>query len=317
MKKELDYSEQLVEEGFATFGDIERLEKDELLFNEEVFKYLFSIESHILREKTITRLQMRAKELKVYTQFNKILKAYEEEQKKEYIYDDSTIVFDGLEVDNLTTNVFKTNRFQLESNGQINEVVPKIGKFLVCYHPIVPVEKFKNYEDGTEKVKLAYFINGAWNYIVVDKSMIASPQSIIKLSDVGIAVTSETAKYLIKYLAEIENMNRDIIKTNISVSRLGWIDGKLIPYSKKYQFDNEKDFPKVYERFEERGSLEEWTEFFRERRKYNDISRIIMAGAVSSIFLKELKQSGFTIHIWRRIRIWKKCFMYGWSVYIW
>jgi uncharacterized protein (DUF927 family) len=284
-----------VNEGFTPFGDIEALEKDDLLFNEDIFKYIFGIESHILREKTIARLQVRAKELKVSTQFNRILKAYDEEQKKEYIYDGNFLTFDGLDGEN---NVFKTNRYELMPTGEIYEVVPNIGKFLVCYHPIVPIEKYRNFESGTEKIKLAYYVNNNWNYIIVEKSTIASPQSIIKLADVGISVTSETAKYLIKYLSEIENLNKDKITMSTSVSRLGWIDKKIIPYNNDYEFDNEASFPRVKERFGEAGTLKEWADFFRERRKYNDISRIIMAGAVTSILLEKLNASGFTIHVW-------------------
>lgn len=102
---------------------------------------------------------------------------------------------------------------------------------------------------------------------------------------------------MIKYLTEIENLNKDKIKTEISVSRLGWINNKLVPYDKTYEFDNAKDLPRVDERFGTSGKLEDWVEFFKERRKINNITRIIMAGAVASILLKELKQNGFTIHI--------------------
>ena len=133
---------------------------------------------------------------------------------------------------------------------------------------------------------------------MVDKSVISSSQSIIKLADLGVAVTSENAKFLIKYLCEIENLNRDKIATNCSVSRLGWFNDRLIPYDDSYQIDNEKDIPNLQEKFGTAGELSDWVEFFRERRKYNNISRIIMASAVASILLKDIKQNGFTLHIW-------------------
>lgn len=195
--------------------------------------------------------------------------------------------------------VYHSNRYMIDENNFIYEVIPDVGKILVCYHPILPIEKYKNIEDGTEKVKIGFYKNGDWNYMTVEKSTISSSQSIVKLSDFGISVTSENAKFLVKYLAEIENLNKDLIKMNISTSKLGWITDKvLMPYSDEYEFDNDKDVPDVQEKFAENGKLEDWIEFFKERRKYNSVSRIIMAGAVASILLKKIKQSGFTLHIW-------------------
>lgn len=229
---------------------------------------------------------------KRYTGFSKAYKLYKDSQQDQYVYESNFLTFNGLNENN-----YNTNRYELSSEGVIYEVVPNVGKILVCYHPIVPIQKYKSVEDGSEKIKLAYYTNYNWNYVIVDKSIISSSQSIIKLSDLGIAVNSENAKYLIKYLAEIENLNKDKIKTEISVSRLGWINDKLVPYDKTYEFDNAKDLPRVDERFGTSGDLEDWIEFFRERRKINNITRIIMAGAVASILLKTIKQSGFTIHI--------------------
>lgn len=229
---------------------------------------------------------------KRYTGFSKAYKLYKDSQQDQYVYESNFLTFNGLNENN-----YNTNRYELSSEGVIYEVVPNVGKILVCYHPIVPIQKYKSVEDGSEKIKLAYYTNYNWNYVIVDKSIISSSQSIIKLSDLGIAVNSENAKYLIKYLAEIENLNKDKIKTEISVSRLGWINDKLVPYDKTYEFDNAKDLPRVDERFGTSGNLEDWIEFFRERRKINNITRIIMAGAVASILLKTIKQSGFTIHI--------------------
>lgn len=49
-----------------------------------------------------------------------------------------------------------------------------------------------------------------------------SSRSIVKLSDWGLNISSETAKYLVKYLQQMEAMNQDRIPLCYSVSRLGW-----------------------------------------------------------------------------------------------
>ena len=214
--------------------------------------------------------------------------------------------------------IYNTNRYEITEEGFIYEIIPDIGKILVCYHPILPIEKYINIEDGTEKIKIGFYKNDEWNYMIVEKSLISSNQSIIKLSDFGISVNSENAKHLVKYLAEIENLNKDLIPINTSTSRLGWIGNDiLIPYSDKYEFDNEKDITNVKEKFAESGKLEDWINFFKEKRKYNCISRITMSAAVASILLKRIKQNGFTLHIWGQSEFRKNSCMYGRTIYIW
>ena len=289
------------------------LETREDIFNIKIFEklYRYEIEKDVDSYLKLYNEIMNACDKNRITGFKAAYKQYKDAQENQFISDSNFITFPGL-----NNNVYSTNKYEMTPDGIIYEVIPNVGRILVCYHPIVPVEKYKNIEDGMEKVKLAYYIDDCWNHIIVDKSLISSSQSIIKLSDTGIAVTSENAKFLIKYLSEIENLNRDKIKTNMSVSRLGWFNDKLMPYDKQYEFDNEKEMPNIQEKFEESGKLEDWAEFFREKRKYNNVSRIVMAGAVTSILLNKIKQSGFTIHVWGETEFGKSvCCMVAQSIF--
>lgn len=288
-------------------------ETREDIFNVKVFEKLYSYELDRNMDDFLKLHNeiMAVCQKKRFTGFKAAYKQYKDSQNSQFICDSNFISFPGL-----NNNVYNTNKYEMTPDGIIYEIIPNVGKILVCYHPIVPIEKYKNIEDGTEKIKLAYYIDENWNYIIVDKSLISNTQSIIKLSDIGIAVTSENAKFLIKYLSEIENLNRDKIKTNISVSRLGWFNNKLIPYDKSCAFDNEKDMSFFEEKFGESGTLQDWADFFRERRKYNNISRIVMASAVTSILLKDIKQNGFTVHIWGESEFGKTvCCMVGQSIF--
>lgn len=289
------------------------LETREDIFNIRIFEklYRYEIEKDLDSYLKLYNEIMNACDKNKITGFKAAYKQYKDAQENQFISDSNFITFPGL-----NNNVYSTNKYEMTPDGIIYEVIPNVGRILVCYHPIVPIEKYKNIEDGMEKVKLAYYVDDCWNYIIVEKSVISSSQSIIKLSDTGIAVTSENAKFLIKYLSEIENLNRDKIKTNMSVSRLGWFNDKLMPYDKQYEFDNEKEMPNIQEKFQESGKLEDWIEFFREKRKYNNVSRIVMAGAVTSILLNKMKQSGFTIHVWGETEFGKSvCCMVAQSMF--
>lgn len=289
MGEELD--EEILKE-FPPY-EVEELTKEEIL-GDTVINYLISLEDSADKIRAIERVKDKARELKVGTAFNNILKKRSKEDAiAKSNSEDKTLVFPELE-----SIEYVTSRYEITKKGIIYEIIPDVGRILVCYHPILPIEKYLNLDDGTEKIKIAFYKNNHWKYITVLKSVISSNQSIIKLADVGIAVTSENAKFLVKYLSEIENLNIDKIKEKRIFTQLGWFENELIPYTDKIEFDNEIEMNNVKERFGTSGKLEEWIEFFKERRKFNTISRIIMASGVASIILKGLKQNGFTVHLW-------------------
>ena len=140
----------------------------------------------------------------------------------------------------------------------------KGGYRLACYHPILPVERLFNLETGTEKMKLAYFRDHRWKTKIVDKDMIASNNKIIKLASYGIAVTSESSKNLVSYLADVENLN-DIPISN-STSKFGWQGDDFIPFDETIKFDDESRFKELADSIKMAGSLEIWLDMVKKYR---------------------------------------------------
>ena len=275
--------------------DVETLTEDDIL-SDTVMNYLVSLKDSPEKIKAIEKVKAKAREYKLTSAFNKVYKMKEKQigiQNIENSSDGNQVMFPEI-----SQVLYNSNRYEITKDGVIFEKIPDLGSVLVCYHPILPIAKYKNLEDGSTKIKLAYYIKNKWEYVIVDKTTISNTQSIVKLSDVDIDVTSENARFLIKYLAEMQYLNKDKMETHTSISRLGWFGDVLAPYSDKYEFDNEREMPDIKEKFGESGNLEEWINFFKERRKYNSVSRIVMASAVASILLKKIKQPGFTLHIW-------------------
>ena len=227
------------------------------------------------------------------TGFDKNYKLYKESKKEKYIFSNNSIV-----VSELDNRLYNLGKYEVTEDNFIYEIVPNVGKILVSYQLVLPVSRYINIEDGLEKIKIGFLVEDEFKTLIVDRSIISSSQSIIKLSDMGLSVTSENSKLLVKYLAEIENLNRNIIPVYKSVSRMGWFNDKLIPYANDYEFDNERELPKIKEKFSSNGNLEDWVNFFKDRRKYNPISRIVMAAGLASILLDKIKQNGFTLHVW-------------------
>ena len=78
---------------------------------------------------------------------------------------------------------------------------------VACYHPIMPVQRLVNIDTGIHKVKLAFSLGRRWGSVIEDRNVISDSRSIIGLSKYGIMVNSETSKPLVRYLADVEQLN--------------------------------------------------------------------------------------------------------------
>ena len=98
---------------------------------------------------------------------------------------------------------------------------------IICRHPIMPIQRLVNIDTGEERLKIAYKKGRVWRTIIVEKSVLASSNSILQLAANGVLVNSENAKALSTYLLEIEQLNYEEIPEQKSVSRMGWVNTDL------------------------------------------------------------------------------------------
>lgn len=170
---------------------------------------------------------------------------------------------------------------------------------LACYHPVLPIERLKNLETGEEQIKLAYKRNGVWNEIIVPKTMIISASKIVALSGRGISVTSENARYLVRYLADVENANEDYINVQYSSSKLGWIKGGFIPYDTQIVFDGDSRFRQLFESIAEHGSRALWMEHIKKLRKRGRIEvKFMLAASFASVLIGIVGGLPFFVDLW-------------------
>ncbi len=169
-----------------------------------------------------------------------------------------------------------------------------------CPHPIMPVRRLVNIDTGLEKLELAYQRGGVWKKHIFDKSTISDARSIIKLSDFGVSVNSDTAKYLVKYLGELESLNYERLPSANSVGRLGWIDGfGFSPYVENLVFDGRDEFRDRFGCVHTRGSFEAWLDLCRAIRGCEGVpTRIVLAAAFASVLVKPCGCLPFLLHLW-------------------
>lgn len=182
--------------------------------------------------------------------------------------------------------------------------ITSLNKFgdevVACNHPVLPVQRLVNIDTDTEKLKLAYKKkNGRWRTLIADKRTLASANSIVSLSEYGIAVNSENAKYLVKYLTDVENYNIDVIPEINSVGRLGWIDGYgFSPYVDDLVFDGDVSFKSAFESVGGKGRYEKWIGLAEKIRKGGVMGRILLAASFASVLVKPCNALPFFVHLW-------------------
>ena len=172
---------------------------------------------------------------------------------------------------------------------------------LACPHPILPAEVITNVEDGTQKVKIAFKRSGKWQEHIVPKVVVANRSKIPELAGVGVAVTSETAKSLVRYLAEVEQLNLEVIPEIRATAKMGWCEDGFMPYSSDLAFDKDGRFDGLFDTLNESGSKSKWFDFVKELRNGNRIEpRLVLAASFASVLIKPCGLLPFWVDIWGR-----------------
>lgn len=272
-------------------------DKKEILA-EEVFIEIFEQEDAIKRVQLLLSFQDRAKELGVKGQFDTMVKAFEKAEKETNKKKNRTLL------ENWTNFTGKYDAMKCGSWMCSDDGIRIFSKdysndVICCYHPILPIGRLKNLETGEEQIRLAYKRNHAWREITVQKDIISSASKIVSLSKLGVSVTSENAKLLVKYLSDVENLNDDNIPVQQSSSKLGWIGEGFIPYDSEIVFDGDLQFTQVYESIREHGNWNEWLEHVRKLRRTGRAEiKFSIAASFASVLVGKLGVLPFIVDLW-------------------
>lgn len=268
------------------------------ILSDEVFVEIFEQEDLIEKTKMIVACQDRAKTLKVKQQFDSLLKAYSTVNKEISKRNSGTML------ENWTNFTGKYDNMKCGSWLAADDGIKTFNKdydneVVVCYHPILPIGRLKNLETGEEQIKLAYKRNHRWTEITVPKDLISSASKIVSLSKLGVSVTSENAKLLVKYLSDVENLNDDDIPLQRSTSKLGWIGADFIPYDTDILFDGDLQFKQLYESIRQQGDYSEWLSHVKELRKRNRMEiKFFLAASFASVLVGMLGALPFIVDLW-------------------
>ena len=196
----------------------------------------------------------------------------------------------------------KCGEYLCDEYGGIYRQSEQFGRVEICSHPIMPVKRVVSVDNGRAKLELA-FCRGkdGWTRLIVPKTCVASAQKIIDLADQNIAVTSENARELVRYLSTIESLNYDELPTQLSTSHLGWLpNGEFAPFAEDVVYDgNSEEYQRIFNNFVPYGDEEKWMEIARTVRAGKSVAaRIALAASFAAPLVKFCGDLPFIIHLW-------------------
>lgn len=290
-----DLGEKLLEAGFGQ-EEIEDLDKASIL-NKDTFDSIFLIDDQVARTSRLVQLQEKARELGCIRSFDKLLKAYQTQYVQSFKQRGSNVI----KFTNSPINDLKCGKWDCTDMG-VSKTIMGTGMIpqtiIACPHPILPTARLINVDDNTEKIELAFYKDGKWQHLTVDRNTIANKSNIINLSNRGIEVNSENAKDLVNFLAEIISLNIDSIPVSKSIDRVGWVENEFAPYIDGIKYDGDLAFKDLYEAIKEKGNYDMWKKHLIELRKYNKETRLLIASSFASPLIKILGLNSFIMHIW-------------------
>lgn len=172
------------------------------------------------------------------------------------------------------------------------------GEEVICAHPIIPIGRLCNVDDGCERLEIAYRKGAQWRTLIAEKAVLASSSGILQLAANGVYVNSENAKALSSYLFDIEQWNYDLIPEKKSVGRLGWVGGEFSPYVPNLTFDGEDNYRHIFSMVKSEGSREKWIETIKTVRAERTAARIVLAASFASAILQPCNLLPFFVHMW-------------------
>ena len=280
--------------------DITALDTKEKLLSKAVLDEVFDIQDEIDRAIMLLSLQEKAKMLGAKGQFDDLVRAYKKvdlsfrkaaQGQPPYAMGNYT-QFEGPYAPMYCGSwIAGENGIYSQNNSTVEQIA--------CYHPILPIERLKNLETGEEQIKLAFKRNGRWEEIIVPKVMITSASKIVALSGRGVAVTSENAKLLVRYLSDVENRNTEQIAVQYSSSKLGWVKKEFLPYDTDITFDGDTRFRQLFDSIGEHGNRDKWYEHVKELRRTGRLEiKMMLAASFASVLINQIGALPFFVDLW-------------------
>lgn len=264
---------------------------------DDLFYTILETDDLVEQRKFIERLHNMARDAGRAREFDGVLRAFITDfiqEKKQQASDQKTRFFDQpLE---LFCGQWRAEDTGISMVYYDSKNMPQT--ICACPHPILPVEILKNVDTNEERICLAYLKYGEWQRITVDRDVCADAKKIVgPLSKNGVEVTSENAKYLVRYLSDCIGLNPVALKPKPSINRLGWMGQQFMPYAQDIRYEGDPNFESSFRAVCEKGDYQIWKAHCHILRE-NKVVRMAFAASASSVILEIVHALPYVFHLW-------------------
>lgn len=265
-------------------------------FPDEIFYRIFEIQDNIERTQFLNAVRNKAKTIGRAKEFNEVFKAFFEDYKQKMMGDKSNVTYFTDQPLQLQCGMWDANDLGVSTVKYDKSGFPTT--VVACSHPVLPIEILKNIDTGIERVTLAFFKYGGWQKVTVGREICADNTAIVKvLSKIGIEVTTENSKNLVRYISDCIGMNPVRLEPKRSINRLGWAGNEFMPYASDIVYDGDEAFEPIYRNIQQKGSYDRWKEYCGKLRK-NKVVRLAFAASFASVLIERVNALPFVFHIW-------------------
>lgn len=268
---------------------------DDFASTDKPYAWLYEQKGNpFLQQQLIQKMNAMAKAVK-YSSFLGTWKKYQEvREPKQQLMGDFVTMFPEQPVQ-LHCGKYVADEFGVGYTGRMGEEIE------VCSHPIMPVKRIINIDTNEEKLEIAYSRGGRWRSLIAGREQLASAQKVISLARNGIAVNSENAKEIVKYITELESINYEELPCQQSTGHMGWLpNGSFAPYCGDVVYDGDSgEFGRMFQDFTGHGSYQKWMEMAQTVRHGTSIpARMALAASFAAPLVSVLNALPFFVHLW-------------------
>ena len=286
------------------------LEKPELLTEEQITSQdildeLYSIPDDLDQTLTVSAVMQRAKELQLTGIFKANWAAMKRQMRKEAALEDSkkaekkaeiilSNTYDFKDASEIVTT-YNTGHWYCTDQKGVYELGGKGEKLFASHYPVIILSKLTNKDTGFEKVIIAWRKDGQVRSCPVPREILASNTKLVGLARLGVPVTSETAKAMVRYLYDFEMCNPQI-PAEVSSGKFGWAgsdyQNAFVPYTDRILFDSETSFGALVESvMNHGGNLEAWMKEVLRIRSEGRIEPMLCLAASFGSIIPQLQNS--------------------------
>ena len=272
---------------------------EDTILSIDTFDRILQIPDKLQREITLTKVGQKAKKWGYTKDFTKIFRAYQRKQAEKQPYsaakdreptDFCELGLGDLLLDCGAWSVSESGVYKVSVDNNGNQKTVQASPV-----PIVPAKLIKNVETGDESVEIAFKVGEKKHSIICPRSDIADKNKIVKLSDKGVFVTSDTNKNLVNYLNDCITLNIGILPQRRSISRLGWYEGNFIGYPSEYEFSGTAQLKNA---LSQKGSFKEWSDCIKAQIESSLEFRLFIAASFASPLIELLGVPPVMVHLW-------------------